>query len=255
MRGSGLGVFGMRTIFSVAVMAALAAAAVPAAAAPSNASFAYTGDPNEGRATLILETASGTIEIGSSRRGWVTETGANNLGPGNLGNYIVGRCGSSDACLGDNLERNNYFQFDVFGVQDILSATLQLRQPQDEFGSPGLNGYLGNQPFHTYTLYDVLTSLDGGLALFNDLRTGISYGSFTLDASTNGTFVNLALNGSALTSILDAQASNGLFNLGGTIELGSVIAVPEPASWAMLIAGFGLVGAIARRRQAHQVAA
>jgi hypothetical protein len=25
--------------------------------------------------------------------------------------------------------------------------------------------------------------------------------------------------------------------------------VPEPASWAMLIAGFGLVGAVARRRQ------
>nr|WP_313668865.1 PEPxxWA-CTERM sorting domain-containing protein [Sandarakinorhabdus sp.] len=26
-------------------------------------------------------------------------------------------------------------------------------------------------------------------------------------------------------------------------------AVPEPASWAMLIAGFGLVGAVARRRR------
>jgi hypothetical protein len=26
-------------------------------------------------------------------------------------------------------------------------------------------------------------------------------------------------------------------------------AVPEPASWAMLIAGFGLVGAMQRRRQ------
>jgi len=30
----------------------------------------------------------------------------------------------------------------------------------------------------------------------------------------------------------------------------SVGAVPEPASWAMLIAGFGLVGAISRRRRA-----
>jgi hypothetical protein len=27
------------------------------------------------------------------------------------------------------------------------------------------------------------------------------------------------------------------------------MAVPEPASWAMLIAGFGLVGAAARRRR------
>jgi len=30
----------------------------------------------------------------------------------------------------------------------------------------------------------------------------------------------------------------------------TVNAIPEPASWAMLIAGFGLVGAVARRRRA-----
>jgi len=32
-------------------------------------------------------------------------------------------------------------------------------------------------------------------------------------------------------------------------------AVPEPASWAMLIAGFGLTGAMARRRRARSLAA
>jgi hypothetical protein len=38
--------------------------------------------------------------------------------------------------------------------------------------------------------------------------------------------------------------------LTSTIEpLGSGTAVPEPASWAMLIAGFGLVGAASRRRR------
>jgi hypothetical protein len=31
--------------------------------------------------------------------------------------------------------------------------------------------------------------------------------------------------------------------------LGTAGAVPEPANWAMLIAGFGLVGAVARRRR------
>ena len=242
-----LGVGFMRTIVSLAVTAMLAAA--PALAAPSNASFSYTAGPNEGRATLILETSSGIIEIGSSRRGWVTETGVNNLGPGDIGNYIVGRCGSSDACAGDDLERNNYFQFDVFGVQGIVSATLQLRQPQDAFGVPGLNGYLGPQPFHIYTLYDVFTSLNGGLDLFDDLRTGNSFGSMMLDATSNGTLVNISLNSFAVTSILDAQAGDGLFNLGGTLELGSVVGIPEPASWAMLIAGFGLVGAAARRRR------
>ncbi|GGE20595.1 hypothetical protein GCM10011529_29090 [Polymorphobacter glacialis] len=35
----------------------------------------------------------------------------------------------------------------------------------------------------------------------------------------------------------------------GDITLGSVGTVPEPQSWVMLIAGFGLVGAAARRRR------
>lgn len=48
--------------------------------------------------------------------------------------------------------------------------------------------------------------------------------------------------------IFDAVTSD---NEGG-ISL-SIAAVPEPASWAMLIAGFGLVGAAARRRRAVSV--
>ena len=46
---------------------------------------------------------------------------------------------------------------------------------------------------------------------------------------------------------------------GGDSGVGAAIpgngAVPEPASWAMLIAGFGLVGAVARRRRGRVVAA
>ncbi len=49
------------------------------------------------------------------------------------------------------------------------------------------------------------------------------------------------------------RSSNPAFefdNIGVTIG-----AVPEPASWAMLIAGFGLVGALLRRRRASSVLA
>jgi hypothetical protein len=42
---------------------------------------------------------------------------------------------------------------------------------------------------------------------------------------------------------------------GGAGGGGPVGGVPEPAAWAMLIAGFGLVGAAQRRRQAQVVAA
>jgi PEP-CTERM motif len=41
---------------------------------------------------------------------------------------------------------------------------------------------------------------------------------------------------------------------GLTIGIGGVAAVPEPASWAMLIAGFGLTGAAMRRRRTLAVA-
>lgn len=38
------------------------------------------------------------------------------------------------------------------------------------------------------------------------------------------------------------------------IDVFGTAAVPEPASWAMMIAGFGMVGAVARRRRMVVVA-
>ena len=54
----------------------------------------------------------------------------------------------------------------------------------------------------------------------------------------------------ALPSGLSWTSQSGLFLSG----LGNG-AVPEPASWAMLIAGFGLTGAVARRRRVRTLAA
>jgi hypothetical protein len=41
----------------------------------------------------------------------------------------------------------------------------------------------------------------------------------------------------------------------GVVTLGTAPGVPEPAAWAMLIAGFGLVGALQRRRLATTLSA
>ncbi len=46
---------------------------------------------------------------------------------------------------------------------------------------------------------------------------------------------------------------NGLF--GADLSSGSPGTVPEPASWALMVGGFGLVGAMARRRSSASVAA
>ena len=43
-------------------------------------------------------------------------------------------------------------------------------------------------------------------------------------------------------------------NLESAIDRGAVVAVPEPATWAMMIGGFGLLGATVRRRRTAQLA-
>jgi PEP-CTERM motif len=68
---------------------------------------------------------------------------------------------------------------------------------------------------------------------------GIFYYFDTFASSTNGTF-NTVFFGTDQQGILETTIGRG--------------GVPEPASWAMLIAGFGLVGA-ARRRQRITVSA
>ena len=51
-----------------------------------------------------------------------------------------------------------------------------------------------------------------------------------------------------------SNGSGGGYNwIYGVGELSYNGGVPEPAAWAMMLAGFGLVGAAMRRRQTAQV--
>ena len=81
------------------------------------------------------------------------------------------------------------------------------------------------------------------------LVDGVGY-SFTAPAS--GTIGWLTITGLNLTgnshTVQFNQANNGWLFVSEVTFAGSV--VPEPASWAMMIAGFGLVGAAMRRRLA-----
>jgi hypothetical protein len=87
-----------------------------------------------------------------------------------------------------------------------------------------------------------------------------------VNAATNIDFTSVKLNGTPFTitngtfdiaTLLDQPVSGGLQTLyiagisGGngeyTVDL-AFAPVPEPATWAMMIVGFGLVGATVRRR-------
>ena len=57
------------------------------------------------------------------------------------------------------------------------------------------------------------------------------------------------------TVMLDGPYTVDRISFSSQVQTGFEAAVPEPASWAMLIAGFGLVGSIARRRRVARVAA
>jgi len=176
------------------ILAALAAALfLPGAAqtADSQASFAYTPGP-AGGATLTL---NGNTVLTATQRGWITATGVNN-GGGVDGNYLVGRCGSSDNCVGDDILRRNYFSFDLAGVGTINSAALGLVQPEDAFGFPTFDGYISVTPTLGYALYDYTgaspVQTATGTGVYGDLGDGNSFGSVVLDASTIGTTVRSA---------------------------------------------------------------
>ena len=104
-----------------------------------------------------------------------------------------------------------------------------------------------------------------GVAIgFSDLVLGGTSGSYsrTFDLTMASTFTNsflassggtAALAGARLLTALDADQvyfnfHNSAFP-GGEIR-GNLSAVPEPASWALMVVGFGLVGGAVRRRSA-----
>lgn len=79
-----------------------------------------------------------------------------------------------------------------------------------------------------------------------DIPTTSQFG-FDISGGTGAAFANLG------NSFGTVNLTTGVGTLVGTIGAGNLIditaaSVPEPASWAMMIAGFGLVGASMRRR-------
>jgi hypothetical protein len=224
----------MRFILGLAAIG-LAATAVPASAV-ERFLFGYSPFGSQ-----LLVTDSGSIQ--ASEMGYFSGTGRHFS---NNNNYVVG----GDADEGFIFLNRNFFQFAVSG--SFTSAQLQIGNRPAVPGPAGIK--LNGLPSLTWTLYDVSQPLYtapeyiGRTDIYDDLGSGAVFGEVTVTGDTD--LITVTLNANGLAALNLAAAQSRPFTVGGSIIPGNYVPpfVPEPSTWAMLIAGFGLVGAAMRRR-------
>lgn len=208
---------------------------------------------------LMAGAAHADVAVYSELQGWVSSTGK---GPETdpINNMYTGN--------EDGKGHNSYAAFYI-PAGTYTSVTLQLH--------PVTYGSLSSA---VVGIYDVSTPLDGflnttnfGTDVYKDLGSGRQYAAVTLSDQT----VSVKLNANA---VHDINASSGaVFFIGFTnetlnapgvdinvdsgiypdgvgrgrpaieMDLGQTLAVPEPATWASLLAGLGMLGGVALRRR------
>jgi len=144
---------------------------------------------------------------------------------------------------GNSLSVANAITFAGGSNQPFDTLQLMLRDGQAGNGLIGLNSLritgttYGGQAVSNFALADIAASDFSGLRHF--AITGLDFTkAFSLSGNFNRTG---SFSSSQELNRFDVQIGNGPI---------TQAVVPEPATWAMLIAGFGLVGTTMRRRRA-----
>jgi hypothetical protein len=214
-------------------------AASPARALPSRAVFAFS---SLGVPTVELN-LNGAITVAAQDMGWYDQTGSHDS---TNENYIVGLCGSSDVCRGNDSVTRNFFVFAIPAGLVVNAATLRV-----EVASP--NGYISPNATEVYDLFDVLTfpsvltaGGSGLTGIYDDLGTGASYGSRVMSNADEGNVVEIGLNAAALGDINEFAGS--LFAIGGALRMNAQ-PIPEPATLALAALGLLGLASILRRRR------
>lgn len=121
---------------------------------------------------------------------------------------------------------------------------------------------LAAAPAGAQTVYGSVTTGSGGAVSFGATPSGNFKANFLIDASVDLFTTNTGgpldpLNGDVGATLTANNASGAVFDAGSGNSLTSVSAVPinatsavpEPATWAMMLIGFGTIGGVLRTRR------
>lgn len=125
----------------------------------------------------------------------------------------------------------------------LFGGSFSLSENAGVFSLTAFSGQIGN------TIFDVNNV---GLEPFGQNEIGIGgKDNGVLETASGSNDFAFTLNPTTLVSRLAIISRASPAQSGGArfVILPAVAAVPEPATWAMLILGFGLIGGMARRRR------
>ncbi len=198
------------------------------------------------------------------------------IGSNNNGNCQPFACNDSGTATGQSFHYQQIYSasaFDGAGVIDALTFFSWAAIPATKVLDGTYTVTLSTTTAALGSSY-AITALSNTASFFTGNLGGAFDGSFTIDGAnyaydpaagnllldivvTNQDNIRNNMQGYFQADYTGTQTSravdtgNGVFSGGGALVTGfSFAVVPEPQAWALMIVGFGLVGAAARRRSA-----
>ena len=158
------------------------------------------------------------------------------------GQYVILQTAEGwNATGGDGIEIQIHAAGDPFSETNLVELDSNNNSSMSrtiDAGSYTLNFYYSARP-------DIAAASNGIDVLIN----GVSIFNITGDGGTGTNWMPQSITfGVNASSTLTFAAIGTSDSLGGYLDNIALDGVPEPAAWALMIAGFGLVGAASRRR-------
>ena len=216
-----------KALLPLAVLGFLAVS-VPAMAVPTQGVFGFT---TSSTVELVID---GTTTFLAADTGWYSAAGVHHA---SIPNYFAGFCGVDNCAVEEEIRDFAVFDLGEF-TGGATSAVIRLFNPA--------GGYVSPNPSELFRLYDVSTGVRDLVAdqtdatdIFDDLGSGLVFGSRIVTSADGGTFVEITLNADGLDSL---NRAIGSWAVGGALDLSEAPApepVPEPAT--LLLLGSGLI--------------